>query len=88
MEEELSRIKTLTGSKSKGGTTITLGMEDIKIEVNRVLPDIINIIKNHMEDQPFTITCSNCCDDLDVECTVDGDMDITVKVQVHTCGEE
>lgn len=61
--------------------------EDIESEMIKIAPRIVDIVHNHMEEQPHKITCAECGADLNVECTVDSDFDLTIKVTPHECGK-
>jgi len=43
--------------------------------------DITDTVRNHMEQQPYQIICSVCGGDLTVQCTIDSDLDMMLKVE-------
>ena len=65
---------------------MSIEMEDIESEITNITLLIADKIKGHMEDQPYKINCSECGAYINVDCSVDSDFDLTVKVSPHTCG--
>lgn len=47
------------------------------------MADIKDLIKDHMEVQPFTIRCWECHKDLDCDVEIDNDFDM--KIAVFPC---
>lgn len=44
------------------------------------------VLKDHMEEQPYKITCGECGDQLDCDVDVDNDFDLIITVnQCKTC---
>lgn len=44
------------------------------------------MVRDHMEDQPYKITCGECGDQLDCDSELDKDFDLTITVhQCKTC---
>jgi len=42
--------------------------------------DIEAIIRDHLEDQPYAAVCEDCGSGLEVDATIDRDMDLQLKV--------
>lgn len=42
-------------------------------------------IKSHMENQPYKCTCENCGSDVELDVSLDGDLDMIVTVPICKC---
>ncbi len=49
------------------------------------IADIEQMIRGHMEDQPYSCVCAECGAKVDLIIVVDGDMDMRVEVPVCEC---
>ena len=49
------------------------------------IKDIEDIIKNHMNEQPYEIKCSECGRDLNFDRKLDLDQDLTIEVYPCDC---
>ena len=47
-----------------------------------------DMVKDHMDDQPYNITCGECGGDLDFTKSIDNDYDLTICVSPCTCTKE
>lgn len=45
--------------------------------------EFFNIVKDHMDDQPWKIVCEGCGADLDYDAEIDSDLDL--KLTVYPC---
>jgi ribosomal protein L31 len=45
---------------------------------------IESMVSDHMDDQPYQVTCSECGNSLDFSATVDRDLDLKLEVEVCT----
>ena len=45
-------------------------------------------MKEHMEEQPYKITCTECSEDLEFESQVDIDLDLILQVHPCDCQEK
>ena len=64
---------------------MAINTEDIQKSITETVDTITDIIKRHMEDQPYLITCQRCGEDLECVCTVDSDCDLRIEVEPQVC---
>ncbi len=49
--------------------------------------DLIQRVKEHMADQPFSCTCAECGAKLETKVEVDQDLDLLIEVFVCDCAK-
>ena len=49
--------------------------------------ELKNIVRTHMENQPYKATCSECGSDIDLDTDVDQDLDLSFIVYPCSCQE-
>jgi len=64
---------------------MTIHLHDIANILTNCASEIKHEMTGHIEDQPFSITCTVCGEDLDVNCSIDNDLDLTILVEPHKC---
>ncbi|NQU42148.1 hypothetical protein HQ520_02600 [bacterium] len=50
--------------------------------------EFLDLIKAHMDNQPYACKCADCGADLDVDATVDRECDLFIKVSPCACAKE
>jgi hypothetical protein len=55
---------------------------------NMSLGSIVEVIKEHMEDQPWDCVCKECGGNIDLDIIIDSGLDMKIKVPICECQDE